>query len=1126
MRITELVLEGFKSYPVRTRIDGWDSSFNAITGLNGSGKSNILDAICFALGINNMQQMRAQNLQDLIYKRGQAGVTKASVTIVFDNSEKDKSPQGLEGMKEITVTRQITLPIATKYLINGRKAKQEQVLTLFQSVQLNINNPNFVIMQGRITKVLNMRPQEILGMIEEAAGTRMFEERKEKARKTIAKKERKVHDIRTLLDDEITPKLDKLRKDKKSYHEYERGKKRLDELLKTVTAHDWWEHRKKEEEKRGEVVERKRAVEQKKGQQRRLEKEIETLEERLHQLTAERAKEMKKGGKLTALESEVSELSKELARLETQLDMQMANIAEQEKKLADTEKQTLQLEATFKEKEAAKAKLQENYDAIKKKGEDFQAKIDENENLLSTLLTGLSNSSTKNAAGGYLGQIAAAQKRLTDASAEEKQLKTKLSMKEGELGQLQGRWKQVEREVSGGQQKAEALRAEVQGLEEQVESCGWNAEKDQQAQADMRETQSRVRELGMRRDEASNSLGNYSFDCPPGFDARQVKGTVASLVRLSQENYPKATALELAASTSRLANVVVRDQQVSKEIIEKANLRQRTSFIPLNKIQPQTLSGDKKSRAMHLAKGRGAAAIDLITYPHDVEKAMQFVFGSTFICEDAEAAKEVTYKANVRTVTLQGDIYEPSGSLTGGSAPAGAGVLTRMQKLIEVADALDEARKRLASLQREEQKSAKVREQWAALARQLDMKRHELQLAEAQMKGSNAAQIGQQIEDLKKEIEELKAAIQDAKQRQKEAAAEVEKFKRDEEEYKNNKDGKIDELRVKREGQAEAERVAGCDGRERHQAKEAELDAEKATLKGFDDGIKNVEREIKDCKLAAENLDEQLKDLEREVASVEKEAAALGRYADKLEDKFAWIKKEKGTFGEAGGPYDFSNVGEVVKETRAIEEQLKTKTKKIAQKDLMLLDTVEKREAESLKKIESIIEDKAKIEHTIEELDKEKRDALRKTWEKVDKDFGGIFGELLPGNFAKLVPPENMDYTTGLEVKVQLGSVWKQSLTELSGGQRSLIALSLIMALLQFKPAPMYILDEIDAALDLQHTQHIGQLFRTRFKGSQFIVVSLKEGLFTNANVLFKARFRDGTSIVERTAQRSTSGGH
>ena len=88
---------------------------------------------------------------------------------------------------------------------------------------------------------------------------------------------------------------------------------------------------------------------------------------------------------------------------------------------------------------------------------------------------------------------------------------------------------------------------------------------------------------------------------------------------------------------------------------------------------------------------------------------------------------------------------------------------------------------------------------------------------------------------------------------------------------------------------------------------------------------------------------------------------------------------------------------------------------------------------------------------------------------------------------------------------------------------RSLIALSLIMALLQFKPAPMYILDEIDAALDLSHTQHIGQLFKNRFKGSQFIVVSLKEGLFVNANVLFRTTFRDGTSVVLRTAQRSAS---
>lgn len=196
------------------------------------------------------------------------------------------------------------------------------------------------------------------------------------------------------------------------------------------------------------------------------------------------------------------------------------------------------------------------------------------------------------------------------------------------------------------------------------------------------------------------------------------------------------------------------------------------------------------------------------------------------------------------------------------------------------------------------------------------------------------------------------------------------------------------------------------------------------------------------------------------------------------------------------------------------------------------MHSVEKKEVALKKMMATVLKDKGKIESTISELDQYKRDALRTTWEKVNIDFGAIFAELLPGNFAKLQPPDGMDITEGLEVKIRLGSVWKQSLTELSGGQRcghdfavghrrppadalcllalrrSLIALSLIMSLLQFKPAPMYILDEIDAALDLSHTQHIGQLFRNRFKGSQFIVVSLKEGLFTNANVLFKAKVR------------------
>merc|ERR1711860_365802 len=168
--------------------------------------------------------------------------------------------------------------------------------------------------------------------------------------------------------------------------------------------------------------------------------------------------------------------------------------------------------------------------------------------------------------------------------------------------------------------------------------------------------------------------------------------------------------------------------------------------------------------------------------------------------------------------------------------------------------------------------------------------------------------------------------------------------------------------------------------------------------------------------------------------------------------------------------------------------------------------------------------DKAKIQKVIEELDAKKKVELRAAWDKVNKDFGSIFSTLLPGANAKLQPPQGHPDRPEVEVKVAFGDNWKDSLSELSGGQRSLVALSLILSLLLFKPAPLYILDEVDAALDLSHTQNIGHMLKTHFKHSQFIVVSLKDGMFNNANVLYRTKFVDGMSTVTRTTQQQAGG--
>ena len=235
--------------------------------------------------------------------------------------------------------------------------------------------------------------------------------------------------------------------------------------------------------------------------------------------------------------------------------------------------------------------------------------------------------------------------------------------------------------------------------------------------------------------------------------------------------------------------------------------------------------------------------------------------------------------------------------------------------------------------------------------------------------------------------------------------------------------------------------------------------------------------------------------------------------------KHAWIKREKDMFGIPGGDHDFDSFDQDTLGTQLknLQNEQSSLSKRINKKVMTMIEKAEGEYAELLCKRKVVESDKKKIQFVIKELDVKKKSELERTWVKVNRDFGSIFSTLLPGAFSKLEPPEGKQAWEGLQVKVGFGDVWKEGFSELSGGQRSLLALSLILSLLLFKPAPMYILDEVDAALDLSHTQNIGNMLKTHFSQSQFIVVSLKEGMFNNANVIFRTKFVDGVSTVART---------
>lgn len=169
------------------------------------------------------------------------------------------------------------------------------------------------------------------------------------------------------------------------------------------------------------------------------------------------------------------------------------------------------------------------------------------------------------------------------------------------------------------------------------------------------------------------------------------------------------------------------------------------------------------------------------------------------------------------------------------------------------------------------------------------------------------------------------------------------------------------------------------------------------------------------------------------------------------------------------------------------------------------------------KKMEMVKNDKKSLEKIIDDLEEKKKKSVQIVFEKTNKNFNNIYSILLPGTKAKLIPYKGKNIHNGLEIRVAIGNQWSESLNELSGGQKSLLALSFILSLLRCKPAPMYILDEIDSALDLSQTQNIGIMLKKHFKESQFIIVSLKQGLFSNANVIYKTYLNNGMSQVRRS---------
>lgn len=549
-----------------------------------------------------MSTVRAQNLQDLIYKRGQAGVTKASVTIVFDNKDKAKSPIGFEDYPTISVTRQIVLGGTSKYLINGHRAQQTTVQNLFQSVQLNINNPNFLIMQGRITKVLNMKKEEILGMVEEAAGTRMFEDRRDKAFRTMAKKEMKVQEIMSLLTDEIEPKLEKLRQEKRAFLDFQQTQNDLERLTRLVVAYDYLKNKEKLKSSQKDLQEKMQRRDHLEANADTLKKEIDYIQEDMEKVKAARDKELRKGGKFQELEETVKSHSHDMVRLTTVVDLKKSSMTEEDENRTKNQATVKDLEKQLQEKTKLHQKLQQKFDTANAELQKQTEDVEKKEELLQTLQTGVA--SKEGQEGGYQGQLQDARNRISAAQTEQEQAKMKISHMEKRIKEDEPRATKAEKENAGLLKDLDTLRLQATKLEADLGQLGFEPGREESMQQQQSNLQYRIRELKQQADGLKRKVANIDFsysDPSPNFDRSKVKGLVAQLFTLDKKFTSAGTALEICAG-GRLYNVVVDTAETGTQLMQRGKLRKRVTIIPLNKISAFRASAEVRTSNKCLLK--------------------------------------------------------------------------------------------------------------------------------------------------------------------------------------------------------------------------------------------------------------------------------------------------------------------------------------------------------------------------------------------------------------------------------------------------------------------------------------------------------------------------------------------
>lgn len=1162
MILKALEMQGFKSFPDKTVLE-FNKGITAVVGPNGSGKSNISDAVRWVLGEQSTKTLRGSKMEDVIFSGTDVRKAKgfAEVTLRLDNTDRSLNKDS----DEVSVTRRYYRSGDSEYLVNGESARLRDVNELFMDTGLGRDGYS-IVGQGKIADMVSPKASERRDMLEEAAGISHFRYRRGDAIKRLAQAEENLVRLRDILS-ELESRVGPLKAQSEKAQKFivlagERKNLEIGIWLNTI---DKTGEKMRDQEHKIEIAE---------ASHKEAQDELSKIGEMIDK-AADGTRDI--NIKLEEIRNSASGFEEKLSDIDSQIKVAENSILHNNETIERINRDKAAENETEQNIDAAVSAARECIQKAEEQIADATRQMDELSKQEETYR--LSSSGFSDRAAALSGEISALSVRLADcrvtaetANSSIEEIRSRISAIDESMGTrkddydaLLKRKADAEASLKEIQDEIVSVKNAIDGYTLRFENRGKKADSVKLAidekQRELHKGQDRVRLL---EDLEKNMEGYFgavkAVMKESGRGAlRGIYGPVSQLITV-KDKYSAAIETALGAAVQ---NIVVDNETDAKRAMGflKEHRAGRATFLPITAIKGRVLS----EQGLDDQYGFVSIASDLVSYDNKYSEIIRWLLGRTAVAEDIDSAIAIAkkYSHRFRIVTLDGQVINAGGSMTGGSRVQNAGILSRGNEIERLKGSLASMQKELDGmlsdykLLSEDASAAKAELEGAEgdllRAKEENIRREgELKLAsdklssvssgvkelleeketlekriESVSSGAEAAR--SQIDELKETLEnkekELESITGDSKTLQKnreEVASKAAEIRLRIVSLQKDVEANTDEItRLKNRKTGHLDRLSELDGEIREiEEKNDELRALTERLSADEKALKanhgDAQNQINELISQRDELEKQANDLRlHERAKSEERERLSGDIARLEERKIAMRNEYDNLTSKLYDEYQLTRREAAALEIEIDDYSLAAKRLAELKSQIRALGSVNVSAIEEYKEVSERYEflsgqindvetSRAELNKMIDDLTGKMAEQFREQFNRINSCFGQTFIELFGGGKAELRLEDERDVLgSDIEIKVQPPGKNVQNINLLSGGEKGLSAIALLFAILKVTPAPFCIFDEVEAALDDVNVSRYAQYVRRMTKNTQFILITHRRGTMEEADVLY-----------------------